>query len=215
MNSWHPAFDRIEALLDDGNVQVAVARVACSNAVRSMDEAQAARDVPDWGALMVSSDDRELRKIMAPIPPVSWPRDNAGPHSEYPTTYWGRPIPPPALRRQVRWIKFSGAGIALIMAAGVLLIWPWGLGLVELIAIGFIICVHLAVRIHVRRFARATVAADFARCLICGYRLTSLPEQSRCPECGTGYRLEKVQGAWKYYVERALKNVPPREGGES
>ena len=164
---------------------------------------------------MSSNDDRESPKIMASTPPVSWPRNVGAPHSEYPTTYWGKPIPPPAFRRQVRWIWFTGAGVALVVAAGVLLIWPWELGLVEWVAIGFIASAHLAIKIHVRRFARATVAADFARCLVCGYRLTGLPEEGRCPECGTEYRVDDVRGAWRYYLSRTLTKGLLREGEES
>ncbi len=51
--------------------------------------------------------------------------------------------------------------------------------------------------------------ARYALCIECGYCLTGLPDQHRCPECGTPYEIEQVKRRWsEYLASRAAREIP-------
>ena len=56
---------------------------------------------------------------------------------------------------------------------------------------------------------REAKANDYCLCLICGYCLKGLPDEHRCPECGSTYDIEDVKRIWSEYVaDRAARQIP-------
>jgi hypothetical protein len=63
---------------------------------------------------------------------------------------------------------------------------------------------------------RATSARKDPFCIHCGYALTGLAEQGRCPECGSGYSRQLIEEyrrypAWFIQRHKAQKNLPRQE----
>lgn len=61
-------------------------------------------------------------------------------------------------------------------------------------------------RLAIRRIVRKLVQQDFAQCFDCGYCLTGLPEQHRCPECGARYELKHVRARWHAILGLSSRN---------
>ncbi len=73
-------------------------------------------------------------------------------------------------------------------------------------AIGLVLCVitfvfvflHIVLDDKARRKFVARVADDEYRvCPQCGYLLSGLPDQGKCPECGRGYSIEELERIWR------------------
>lgn len=54
--------------------------------------------------------------------------------------------------------------------------------------------------IEFRRFKARLKQVDMRLCLGCGYILTGLPDDHRCPECGSPYKIEETRAAWDHWV---------------
>lgn len=64
-------------------------------------------------------------------------------------------------------------------------------------------------RKEITALTREAEANDCRLCLRCGYCLTGLPDQHRCPECGTPYEIEQVKRRWsEYLASRAAREIP-------
>lgn len=67
-------------------------------------------------------------------------------------------------------------------------------------------------RFAVGRIVRKLIRQDFAQCFECGYCLTGLPEQHRCPECGARYELKHVRERWHAILGLSLRdNAEPQD----
>ena len=51
--------------------------------------------------------------------------------------------------------------------------------------------------VAVRRFCADLLAHDFEMCVECGYLLTGLSGQHKCPECGKGYDMKETRLTWR------------------
>lgn len=117
-----------------------------------------------------------------------------------------------------RWVFLVPAlGLLLLLAAGVLV--P-GLGVVLLVLefklFGAVAAIAVSLAGYVIR--RAVKARQEPFCIHCGYNLTGLPDDYRCPECGRPYTWRLIAEYRRdphWFVERykAHQKLPPREAG--
>lgn len=41
---------------------------------------------------------------------------------------------------------------------------------------------------------------NYEACLNCGYDLHNLPEQHKCPECGTAFEIQATRQRWREFL---------------
>lgn len=74
---------------------------------------------------------------------------------------------------------------------------PFGMVLVSLLQFASVMLVWvLPVMLH-RRFQQTVRALRHEVCLGCAYRLHGLPDDYRCPECGTPYNKDDLRDQWE------------------
>ena len=108
-----------------------------------------------------------------------------------PKPYWQR----------VTWIR--GVWCALLLGAVVLprLFTSFGIAYLALVVIAAGVLWVVCPRIAFHGLKGRLVENDCLMCLSCGYPLRGLPARHVCPECGWAYDAEKVQGAWRYWLD--------------
>ncbi len=115
-----------------------------------------------------------------------------------------------------RWI-FLLPAVGLIILAVPLLRWPTVFGALwfaELKLLVFAIAIALSLAGYVIR--RAARARKEPFCIYCGYNLTGLPDDYRCPECGRPYTwrlIAEYRRDPQWFIERyrAHRQLPPAE----
>ncbi|MCA9257215.1 MAG: hypothetical protein KDA33_16330 [Phycisphaerales bacterium] len=65
------------------------------------------------------------------------------------------------------------------------------------------------VAVRYRRIVRLARTAGYDLCPNCMYRLTGLPTEHTCPECGNMYEKDDATRRWREWVDRANRNAPP------
>jgi len=75
------------------------------------------------------------------------------------------------------------------------------------ISAGMLMAVWMGRKIN--RLITQAHKTKYALCIECGYCLTGLPDQHRCPECGIPYEIEQVKQRWsEYLASRAAREIP-------
>ena len=100
----------------------------------------------------------------------------------------------------MRW-AFVGALVGAQLA--VVLLYGWlgysgSIGILSVLVIA--LSAEAVVRICLRKFGRGTIRMNLARCVHCGYCLTGLGAEGRCPECGKKFSLAAIQEVWRRYL---------------
>ncbi|MGD2109786.1 MAG: hypothetical protein PVI86_10375, partial [Phycisphaerae bacterium] len=54
------------------------------------------------------------------------------------------------------------------------------------------------------RFKRRLLQNHWRYCIECGYDLAGLPNRHQCPECGTGYEIDRLARQWQEWLDRSV-----------
>jgi hypothetical protein len=130
---------------------------------------------------------------------------------------WWRPGWRDAIRHLTwEWVLVLPAAGVIIFTIGLFLRpqmfpWLWWIGLKWAL-----MALSLPVILLGDLMRRAAAARKEPFCIHCGYELTGLPEQGRCPECGSGYTRELIEEyrrdpAWFIQRYKARRLQPPRD----
>ncbi|NOX58502.1 MAG: hypothetical protein GXP29_06550 [Planctomycetes bacterium] len=68
--------------------------------------------------------------------------------------------------------------------------------------VGSMALLWVVVRNRANRFREHVEAAEYGVCLNCAYALRGLPDEHRCPECGSEYSMVNVRAVWKEWFAR-------------
>lgn len=155
---------------------------------------------------MQPSDDPERLPLEARLPPsiVATPSElRAGPDDEI---RWWRPSWQDAVQFVGwRWMFLAPAGVLLAMLLGAIFFQRWRLALVIVGAKLLVFTGAVAVSLAAWVFRRAAQARKEPFCIHCGYNLTGLPDNYRCPECGRPYNwrvIEEYRRDPQWFIER-------------
>ena len=117
-----------------------------------------------------------------------------------------------------RWIFLLPAlGLLLLLAAGVFM--PGLRGVVLILEFKLFIAVAaIGVSLAGYVIRRAVKARREPFCIHCGYNLSGLPDNYRCPECGRPYTwrlIAEYRRDPRWFIERykAHQKLPPRQAG--
>ena len=111
-----------------------------------------------------------------------------------PTGYW-------RFVQRARWVSWLGlvlAGMGGLMGVRMVILPGANVGelqawlMISCGVAGALVCA-VTPGLMKRRFLRKLHASGYALCLACGYRLSGLPPEHRCPECGEDFELANVQ----------------------
>jgi|GEM_PF-2340359 len=124
-------------------------------------------------------------------------------------------LPAPA-RRQLRIVGYITAALMLggILASSVahivgLQTGRWLLkGWMVWLCVGvFPLWMFVAPHLALRSFLRKLREAQYLICLTCGQNLTGLPEDHKCPECGTAFNAATLADRWTAWL-RTINRKP-------
>jgi len=159
---------------------------------------------------MASADQDEKQPIERQLPPVvvATPGEvRAGPEGE---VAWWKPGWNDAVQYVGwRWLLLSPALVLLAMLLGAIFLQRWRLMLLVLGAKLLIFIGAVALSLAGWVFRRAARARKEPFCIHCGYNLTGLPDNYRCPECGRPYNwrlIEEYRRDPQWFIERWKKH---------
>jgi hypothetical protein len=115
-----------------------------------------------------------------------------------------------------RWVLLIPAGVLALLG---LLALRWGMFAVPMLVLGgklLVLAGAIALSLAGYVVRRATRARTEPFCIFCGYNLSGLPDNYRCPECGRPYTW-RVIGEYRrdpqWFIERyrAMRALPPAD----
>lgn len=104
-----------------------------------------------------------------------------------------------------RWVFLAPAGVLLAMLVGAAFFHRWRLMLLILGAKLLVFTSAVAFSLAAWVFRRAAKARTEPFCIHCGYNLTGLPDNYRCPECGRSYNwrlIAEYRRDPQWFIER-------------
>jgi predicted RNA-binding Zn-ribbon protein involved in translation (DUF1610 family) len=157
----------------------------------------------------------ESRPLEACLPPEiqATPAD-LRPRPDEPLTWWRPGWHDVAGHVGYRWIFLLPAAVLILMLAGSFFVPAFGLAL---LVVGFKLLIFAgAVAISLAGYVvrRAVKARREPFCIHCGYNLSGLPDNYRCPECGQPYTwrlIAEYRRDPQWFIERykATQKLPP------
>lgn len=115
----------------------------------------------------------------------------------------------------VGWLLLAGAGLAVSLpAAALAVLGGWTFVAASFKLLVMLVGTSLGLVGYVMR--RAIQARREPFCIFCGYSLTGLPDNYRCPECGRPYtwtQIEEYRRDPQWFIERwkARETLPPAD----
>jgi hypothetical protein len=163
-------------------------------------------------------DDDSARPLEEQLPPAILATPSEVSHGPDDDIRWWRPGWADACRHVgYRWIFIVASIVPVVVLLALSLARPWMAGSLWFVEIRLLL-VFVAVAASVAGYVvrRAVRARKEPFCIYCGYDLTALPDNYRCPECGRPYTWRLIAEYRKdpqWFIDRynAHRNLPPAD----